>query len=293
MARSSGSTTPPTRRSCGRARAASSAACRWTRDLAADLSRCGVTVASGLARGIDAAAHEGALDAAGATLAILGCGPDLCYPPEHAALLQRIVERGAVATELAPGTPPRAWHFPLRNRILGGIVSGVVVVQAEPKSGALVTARHALEENRQVMAVPGDVLDPRSAGPHRLLREGAALVDGAADVLEALGWLALGAPSRGERGAERARSGVRRGDAARDAAPTRREAARSRPAPQEGHAASLLRALEAPLPVETLRERLGWSAALLLCVLSELELAGLVARGPGGLVQRTGPRRTC
>src|SRR3989442_1399926 len=113
-----------------------------------------------------------------ATVAVLGCGPDLCYPPEHAALLERIVERGAVATELAPGTPPRAWHFPLRNRILGGMVSGVVVVQAEPKSGALVTARHALEENRQVMAVPGDVFDPRSVGPHRLLREGAALVDG-------------------------------------------------------------------------------------------------------------------
>jgi len=237
------------------ARAASAGARAWARDVAADLARCGVVVVSGMARGIDAAAHAGALQAGGATVAVLGCGPDRCYPSEHADLSREIVAHGCVASEFPPGTPPLAWHFPMRNRILAGLVSGVVVVQAEPRSGALITARQALEENRQVMAVPGDVSDPRSRGPHRLLREGATLVEGAADILEGIGWLVLAPPPD-------------------PVAPT---------VGADLHA--VLAALGAPMQVETLRDRLGWSPERLQRALSELEVAGMVACG-GGLVQR-------
>lgn len=240
------------------ARAATAAARAWTGDFAGDLARWGIVVASGLARGIDAAAHEGALAAGGTTVAVLGCGPDLCYPPEHADLAVRIAASGALVSEFPPGTPPRPWHFPMRNRILSGLAAGVVVVQAERKSGALVTARQALEENRQVMAVPGDVADPRSRGPHELLRQGAALVDDARAVLEALAW--VGPRDAPEHAASH-----------RDAAPA-------------GDARDLLTALGRGAAAESLRERLGWSAARLQRVLSELELLGLVESGPGGWV---------
>ncbi len=195
-------------------------------------------------------------------VAVLGSGPDLCYPPEHATLAGRIAAHGCLATEFPPGTPPRPWHFPLRNRILAGIAAGVVVVQAEPRSGALVTARLALDENRQVMAVPGDVGDPRSRGPHDLLRQGAALVDGARDVLETLGW----ATPRSDRPEKLAV-----------------------PVPA-GDATTLLAALDGARPIEALRARLGWSVPRLQRVLSELELAGLLRRDPGGVVSRAGGR---
>ncbi len=169
-------------------RAASAEYAAWTRDLASDLARAGVVIASGMARGIDAAAHRGALDAKGDTFAVLGTGTDVVYPPENVALQSALVRHGAVVSELPPETAAIAWHFPSRNRILAGLVHAVVVVQAETRSGALVTARHALAENREVMAVPGDVLDPRTRGPHALLRDGAALIERASDVLEALRW---------------------------------------------------------------------------------------------------------
>ena len=235
------------------ARAATTAACTWTRHVAADLVRCGVAVWSGLARGIDAAAHRGALDAGGPTGAVLGCGPDIVYPPEHAALADEVACRGLVVSEFPPGTPPRAWHFPQRNRILAGLASGVVVVQAEPKSGALVTARHAIDENREVMAMPGEVGDPRSRGPHRLLREGAVLVESASDVLAALRW-----------------------DVAREGNGLCGEHAR---------VLALL-----PLAIDVLRLRLGWTAAQLQQVLAELELAGAVERDARGRVARTAAR---
>jgi DNA processing protein len=244
------------------ARAATPGAREWTRTVAGDLARCGVLVVSGLARGIDAAAHEGALAAGGKTAAVLGCGLDLIYPPEHVGLAARVAVDGCLVSEFPPGTPPRAWHFPMRNRILSGISAGVVVVQAEPRSGALVTARQALEENRQVMAVPGDVTDPRSRGPHDLLRQGAALVDGLPDIFAALGWSDGPPPAV-------AASGVAVPDAANDAA-------------------LLLRAIGGASDSEALRAELGWEAARLQRAVAALELAGLVERSAGGALRRAG-----
>ncbi len=156
------------------------------RRLASDLARCGVTVVSGLARGIDAAAHEGALEAGGRTVAVLGCGPDVVYPPEHARLMAKIIASGAVLSEHPPGTPPLRHHFPRRNRLISGLSLGVVVVEGRADSGALITADCALEQGREVFAVPGPVTSPTSALPHRLVQQGAKLVRGVEDILEEL-----------------------------------------------------------------------------------------------------------
>jgi DNA processing protein len=156
--------------------------------LAAELAERGVVVASGLARGLDSAAHRGCLDAGGATVAVQGCGLDRVYPPEHADLASRIVENGLMLAELAPGAPPLPDHFPLRNRIISGISLATVVVEASERSGSLITARYALEQGRDVMAVPGSVLSGRNRGSHALLKDGAKVVETADDVLEGLGW---------------------------------------------------------------------------------------------------------
>jgi DNA processing protein len=231
-------------------RAAASEYVRWTRDTATDLARAGLIVASGMARGIDAAAHRGALDIGAPTYAVLGTGTDVVYPPENAELQRDIVQRGCVVSELPPGTQALAWHFPSRNRILAGLSRGVVVVQAEKRSGALITARHALSENREVMAVPGCVVDPRSRGTHELLRQGAALVEAAPDVLNALHWK----PEEG--------------------------AAKATPA------ALLLAQLSRPRDLDSLRHRLHWDAATLQRVLAELELAGWIVHDRNGDVRR-------
>jgi len=157
--------------------------------LAAEVAAYGFTVVSGLARGIDSASHRGALAAGGATVAVLGSGVDIVYPPEHGALAREIAERGVLVSELAPGTPPRAFHFPLRNRIISGLSRAVVVVEAAARSGSLITADCALEQGREVMAVPGSVLNGRHGGCHALVRDGAALVETGADILAALGAL--------------------------------------------------------------------------------------------------------
>lgn len=164
------------------------------RHLADAVARAGGSVVSGMARGIDGAAHEGALEAGGHTAAVWGCGPDRIYPPEHTALAERIGAAGALITEYPPGTPPRRHHFPERNRLVAGLASVVVVVEAAARSGALSTARQALDEGREVMAVPGSIFSEASIGPHGLLREGAVPVTGAEDVLEALGLEASDAP---------------------------------------------------------------------------------------------------
>lgn len=158
-----------------------------TERLAAGLAQHGVVVVSGLARGIDAVAHRAALAAGGRTMAVLGCGVDVVYPPEHAELMAAIARSGCVMTELPPGTPPLAHHFPRRNRIIAGLGLGVVVVEGDERSGALSTAASALNEGREVMAVPGSVLNPLTRAPHALLRQGATLVETAEDVLAAVG----------------------------------------------------------------------------------------------------------
>lgn len=169
------------------ARAATAYGLGVARDLAAGLARRGIVVVSGLARGIDAAAHQGALEAGGRTVAVQACGSDITYPPEHRALADRIAAAGAVISELPPGRPPRAMHFPLRNRLISGLSHGVVVVEARPRSGSLITARHALDQGREVLAVPGPVTAPTSAGPNALLRDGARPVTALSDVFEAVG----------------------------------------------------------------------------------------------------------
>jgi DNA processing protein len=160
----------------------------FARSLSRDLAAAGLDVVSGLARGIDGEAHRGALDGRGRTVAVLGSGLDRLYPPEHGRLAAEIVERGgAVLTEFPFGTGPRPHHFPQRNRIIAGLSQAVVVVEAREKSGALVTARLAAEEGRDVLAVPGHPTEPLAAGTNALLRDGAALVRTAADVAEVLG----------------------------------------------------------------------------------------------------------
>lgn len=155
--------------------------------LGGDLAAQGVTVVSGLARGVDAAAHQGALAAGGLTLAVLGCGADLVYPREHEALARQVAVAGALLSEFAPGTPPHPRFFPRRNRLISGLSRAVVVVEAGEKSGSLITARCALEQGRDVLAVPGNVLNGRNRGGHALLRDGARLVETAEDVLDELG----------------------------------------------------------------------------------------------------------
>ena len=166
------------------ARNASAAACRFARGLAHDLGQNDLVVVSGLARGIDSAAHDGAL--ASGTMAVIAGGIDIFYPPENEDRQKSLYERGLVLAEMPPGTEPRARHFPYRNRIIAGISAGTVVVEAAPRSGSLITARLAAEAGREVMAVPGSPLDPRAQGCNQLIRDGATLIQDAADVVEAI-----------------------------------------------------------------------------------------------------------
>lgn len=155
-------------------------------NLAGDLSRQGVTIVSGMARGIDSAAHRGALDAGGRTIAVLGSGLDVIYPPENTGLYNEISEHGAVVSEFAFGTEPLQMNFPARNRVISGLALGVVVVEAAHDSGSLITAGHASEQGREVFAVPGPVEVEGSRGPHRLIKQGAKLVESVQDILEEL-----------------------------------------------------------------------------------------------------------
>jgi DNA processing protein len=166
------------------ARNASAAACRLARGLAHDLGQQDIVVVSGLARGIDSAAHDGALETG--TIGIVAGGVDVFYPPENEERQKALYERGLVLAEMPPGTEPRARHFPYRNRIIAGISAGTVVVEAAPRSGSLITARLSAEAGREVMAVPGSPLDPRAQGCNQLIRDGATLVQNAADVVEAI-----------------------------------------------------------------------------------------------------------
>jgi len=157
-----------------------------TRQLSGNLAALGFTIVSGLARGIDAAAHHGAIDGGGRTIAVLGCGIDRTYPSEHKHLRQQIEAHGGVLSEFPPGAAPLGHHFPERNRVISGISMGVVVTEAAAQSGSLVTARLANEQNREVFGVPGTVNNPMSRGPHLLIKQGAKLVEGPEDILEEL-----------------------------------------------------------------------------------------------------------
>lgn len=160
--------------------------------ISGELAAGGATIVSGLARGIDTFAHRAALDAGGRTIAVLGCGVDVAYPAENARLALEIVERGAVISEYPLGTAPDAANFPVRNRIISGLTRGTVVVEAGDTSGALITARFAAEQGREVFAVPGSIMSPQSRGTHRLIQEGAKLVTSGNDVLEELQLEAVG-----------------------------------------------------------------------------------------------------
>jgi len=164
-------------------RSASTYGRAMARMLARGLAEKGVTVVSGLARGIDAEAHSATLAVGGRTLAVLGSGVDVIYPSEHRGLAQAVVKSGALVSEFALGTKPDAMHFPYRNRVISGLTLGTVVIEASEKSGSLITARCALEQNREVFAVPGNVTSERSRGPHRLIKDGAKLVEGVEDIL--------------------------------------------------------------------------------------------------------------
>jgi DNA processing protein len=230
------------------------------RTLARDLAGFGFVIASGLARGIDEAAHRGALDA-GATVGVLGCGLDRMYPPEHAPLAQVIAASGAIVSELPPWAEPKPEHFPLRNRIISGLSLGVVVVEASFKSGSLITARCAADQGREVMAVPGTALGLRHKGSHSLIRDGAALVETAEDVVAALGLtLRPAGPAPG--------SGAAAGVDSGSAPP----------------ADPILAALEGgeALSLDRLAASTGLSTAELLSRLTVHEIAGRITRLPGG-----------
>lgn len=227
------------------------------REMARELAGCGVEVVSGLARGIDGAAHEGALEA-GRTVAVLGSGLNCLYPAEHRGLARQIADAGVVMSEYPPLTPPRPLHFPARNRIISGLCAAVVIVEAARRSGALITADFALEHGREVLAVPGPVRSPASAGCHRLLQQGAGLVTGAEDVLQAIGW---------------------------DGIP--RVASPPTDSTLSPDQKKLLEKLEfEPTHVDSIVEAIGSPAAVVLGDLGTLEIEGYIAKEPGGRYSR-------
>ncbi|NVD44145.1 DNA-processing protein DprA [Qipengyuania atrilutea] len=251
------------------ARNASASAIKLARDFACGLAEAGVTVVSGLARGIDGAAHEGALGAgAGATIGVIASGIEIVYPPQHAALQERIASEALLIAEQPPGTEPRAQNFPSRNRIIAGLAAGTLVVEAAPKSGSLITARLAGEAGREVMAIPGSPLDARSHGCNQLIRDGAVLVQSVEDVLELLSGF-TGAPR-----ARVARADIPAPVPVREPAPTRPLA--------DADIETLL--TNTPIGVDELIRQSGMSVADVQLALLELEIARRLERHAGGKV---------
>lgn len=237
------------------------------RAFAAELARRGLIVTSGLALGVDGAAHQGALDAAGATIAVCGTGLDRVYPARHKALAHELVRRGgALVSELAPGAGALRQHFPSRNRLISALSLGVLVVEASRDSGSLITARLAAEQGREVFAIPGSIHNPLARGCHRLIREGAKLVESVDDILLEL------AP--------------RLGALLREAAAADPDPAPDLPDPEAGRLLALLD--DAPQTVDRLIARSGLSAAAVNAALLALELAGRVAIHGGGYQRRGG-----
>jgi len=230
------------------ARSCSAYGAEVARMLGRELAAAGVTVVSGLARGIDGEAHRGALDAGGPTVAVLGCGIDRDYPRSHADLARRVAEAGLIVSEYPPGIEPAPWRFPARNRIIAGLCLASVVVEARERSGALITADFALELGRDVFAVPGEITAARSAGTNNLLRQGAAPLLGVDDILGVLGLERAPAP----------------------------------PTPVSHAGEAVLRVLaEEPRGADELARASGRASAEVAAVLVELELAGLVSEADG------------
>jgi DNA processing protein len=244
------------------ARNASAIACRFARQLAADLAGRGVTVVSGLARGVDTAAHVGALG--GATAGVIASGIDIAFPPENAALQEKLASDHLLIAEQPPGTEPLARHFPARNRIIAGLAHGTVVIEAAPISGSLITARRAGDYGREVMAVPGSPLDPRAQGCNLLIREGATLIQSVDDVLEAVGPIDTRMAREPRRDFVPAVAAEPMGDRDRDVV------------------AGLLG--PTPVAVDELVRQSGWPAAAVQLVLLELELAGRIERHAGARI---------
>ncbi len=238
-------------------RSASDYGLRVTRDISYGLAALGFTVVSGMARGIDGTAHVSALDCGGRTIAVMGCGVDRIYPPEHEGLYQRIKQQGAIVSELAMGTRPAAFNFPARNRLISGLSLGVVVVEATEKSGSLITATLAVEQNREVFAVPGEVGSSRSRGTHRLIRQGAKLVESAADIVEEI------APQLTQ---------------SRETAPPRRTLP---PQCSEDSRRIFDLLQERTLQIDEVIEQSGLASPVVSRVLLELELQGLLRQLPG------------
>ena len=243
------------------ARNASAAACRFARSLARQLGEQDAVVVSGLARGIDIAAHDGSMESG--TIGVIAGGIDIFYPPENEARQRAVGERGLLLAEQPPGTEPRARHFPYRNRIIAGLAGGTVVIEAAPKSGSLITARYAAEFGRDVMAVPGSPLDPRAQGCNQLIREGAVLVQNAADVMETVRPFALRTVAQ-----PTAEYDVG------DAGDAERRAIYDLLSPT-------------PVAVDEIIRQSGHAPAAVQMVLLELELGGQLERHAGGKVSRT------
>ncbi|MCX7146153.1 MAG: DNA-processing protein DprA [Sulfuritalea sp.] len=224
------------------------------------LGDAGLTIVSGLALGIDAAAHRGALATAAGTIAVIGTGADRLYPARNEALARAIAEKGVVLSEFPLGTPALGSNFPRRNRIIAGLGLGCLVVEAALKSGSLITARLAAETGREVFAIPGSIHSPLSRGCHQLIRQGAKLVESAQDILEELRW---------------------------ETAPSATIASGQTDVPQNGGEEQVLAFMgDAPCALDTLSARSGLTPATLLAMLLPMELAGHVAQLPGGLYQR-------
>lgn len=244
------------------ARNASAAACRFARGLAHDLGQEGLVVVSGLARGIDSAAHDGALETG--TIGVVAGGVDVFYPPENAERQKALYQRGLVLAEMPPGTEPRARHFPYRNRIIAGLSAATIVVEAAPRSGSLITARLAAEAGREVLAVPGSPLDPRAQGCNQLIRDGATLIQNAADVLESVRPLQPRVSST---------------SFSFEAAPQPAEAF-------DGEALDAVESLlgPSPVPVDEIIRLSGAASGAVQMALLELDLAGRLERHAGGKV---------
>lgn len=238
------------------------------RAFASHLAGAGLTITSGLALGIDAEAHRGALAAGGTTIAVTGTGLDRVYPARHHDLAHAIAEHGALVSEFPPGTPPRPAHFPQRNRIISGLALGTLVVEAARRSGSLVTARHALEQGREVFAIPGSIHNPLARGCHALIRQGAKLVETAEDILEELGALAGAAVPE--------------------------HATRTSPEPPASLDPEYQRLLDAlghdPVSIDDLVRRSGLTAESVSSMLLILELQGYVAPEAGGRYARIDKR---